>query len=51
MLFEEDGKKVNGTGMSEFLETLSQLNQDLINVIYVKNLNLFEVIGECYFSY
>jgi len=26
MLFEEDGKKVNGTGMSEFLETLSQLN-------------------------
>ena len=51
MLFEEDGKKVNGKGMSEFLEALSQLNQDLINVIYVKNLNLFEVIGECYFSY
>lgn len=51
MLFEEDEKKVNGKGMSEFLETLSQLDQDLINVIYVKNLNLFEVIGECYFSY
>ena len=51
MLFEENEKKVNGKGMSEFLETLSQLDQDLINVIYVKNLNLFEVIGECYFSY
>lgn len=51
MLFEENGKKVNGKGMSEFLETLSQLDWDLINVIYVKNLNLFEVIGECYFSY
>lgn len=51
MLFEEDGKKVNGKGMSEFLETLSQLNQDLVNIVYVKNLNLFEVIGECYFSY
>lgn len=51
MLFEENEKKVNGKGMSEFLETLSQLDQDLINVIYVKNLNLFEVIGEYYFSY
>lgn len=51
MLFEKDGKKVNGNGMNEFLETLSQLDQDLINVIYVKNLNLFEVIGECYFFY
>ena len=51
MLFEENEKKVNGKGMSEFLETLSQLDWDLINVIYVKNLNLFEVIGECYFSY
>ena len=51
MVFEENGKKVNGNGMSEFLETLSQLDQDLINVIYVKNLNLFEVIGECYLSY
>lgn len=51
MLFEENGKMINGNGMSEFLETLSQLRQNLINIIYVKNLNLFEVIGESYFSY
>lgn len=37
--------------MSEFIEALSHLSEDVVNVIYVKNLNLFEVIGECYFSY
>lgn len=51
MLFEKDNSELNGNGMSELLETLLQLNQEQINVIYVKNLNLFEVIGENYFSY
>lgn len=51
MLFEENEKIVNGNGMSDLLEALLQLSQDQVNVIYVKNLNLFEVIGENYFSY
>lgn len=51
MLFEENEKIVNGSGMSDLLEALLQLSQDQVNVIYVKNLNLFEVIGENYFSY
>ena len=51
MLFEEDSSEVEGCGMSELLEALLQLNQEQINVIYVKNLNYFEVIGENYFSY
>lgn len=51
MLFEENEKIVNGNGMSDLLEALLQLSQDQINVIYVKNLNLFEIIGENYFSY
>lgn len=51
MLFEESGKKIEGKNMSDFIETLSQLDGDVINVIYVKNLNLLEVIGESYFSY
>ena len=51
MYFEDKEKAVNGIGMGELFEALSQLSQDLINVIYVKNLNLFEVVGENYFSY
>lgn len=51
MLFEEDKSRVFGNGMNELIEALSQLREDIINVIFVKNLNLFEVIGECYFSF
>ena len=51
MFFEEDNSIKNGKGMSDLLEMLLQLNQEQINVIYVKDLNYFEVIGENYFSY
>ena len=51
MLFEEDEKEVIGEGMSEFLETLSQLSLQEVNIMYVNNLNLFEVIGANYMSY
>lgn len=51
MFFEEDNSIKNGEGMSDLLEMLLQLNQEQINVIYVKDLNYFEVIGENYFSY
>lgn len=51
MFFEEDNSIKNGRGMSDLLEMLLQLNQEQINVIYVKDLNYFEVIGENYFSY
>lgn len=51
MFFEEDNSIKNGKGMSDLLEMLLRLNQEQINVIYVKDLNYFEVIGENYFSY
>ena len=51
MFFEEDNSIKNGEGISDLLEMLLQLNQEQINVIYVKDLNYFEVIGENYFSY
>ena len=51
MLFEEENKKINGNGMSEFLETITQLPQDQINVIFINNLNMFELISSSYMSY
>ena len=51
LLFEDDLNEINGIGMSDLMEALLQLNQNQINVIFTKNLNLFEVIGENYFSY
>lgn len=51
MLFEETNKKENGVGIEELYGILSQLREDQINVIFVKNLNYFELIGENYFMY
>lgn len=51
LLFEENENKIKGEGMSDFLEELTQLPIDKVNVIYVNNLNLFEVISSLYFSY
>ena len=49
--YEEDGSKKYGEGIEELYGILSQLREDQINVIYVKNLNYFELIGENFFSY
>lgn len=51
MLFEENNRKVNGKGIEELYGILSQLKEDQINVIFVRNLNHFELIGENFFSY
>lgn len=51
MFFEINNETKSGIGMSELLDALLLIKQDQINVIYVKNLNYFEVIGENYFSY
>ena len=49
--YEETNNKEQGEGIEEFYGVLSQLKEDQINVIYVKNLNYFELIGENFFSY
>ena len=51
LLFEENGNKKYGNGMSEFLEELTQLPQNKINVIFVNNLNLFQVVSSSYMGY
>lgn len=51
LLFEEDNKEVKGNGMSEFIEELSQLPQNKINVIFVKDLNLFQIVSSSYIGY
>lgn len=51
MLFEENFKKIEGEGIEELYGAFSQLREDQINVIYVKNLNYFELIGENFFIY
>ena len=51
MIFEEDNREVKGNGMSEFLEELSQLPQNIINVIFIKDLNLFQVVSSSYIGY
>lgn len=51
MLFEEGNRKEYGNGMNDFLEALTQLPQDKVNVIFINNLNMFELISSSYMSY
>ena len=51
MLFEENNQKKKGRGMSDFLEEITQLPQYQVNVIYINNLNLFQVISSLYIGY
>lgn len=51
MLFEEENRKIKGTGMSDFLEEMTRLPQDQVNVIFINNLNLFQVISSLYIGY
>lgn len=51
MLYEEGNRKVKGIGMSDFLEEMTQLPQNQVNVIFINNLNLFQVISSLYMGY
>lgn len=51
MFFEEGGELIEGRGIEELYGAFSKLREDQINVIYVKNLNCFELIGENFFIY
>ena len=44
-------EKKYGEGFTDFLITLGQFPQDQITVVFVKNLNAFEYLGENYIDY
>lgn len=51
MYIEETNTKLEGSGIEELYISLAQLKEDRINIIYVKNLNYLELIGENFFIY